>query len=49
MHSKHPTISIVWLKLNLRLEDYEATSTAGNKIEADLEDLALKLSVGKRF
>ena len=30
-------------------EEYEATSTAGNKIEADLEDLALKLSVGKRF
>ena len=30
-------------------ESYSATSDAGNKIEADLEDVALKLSIGKKF
>ena len=30
-------------------ENYEASSAAGNKIEADLEDVALKLSIGKKF
>ena len=30
-------------------ENYSASSAAGNKIEADLEDVALKLSIGKKF
>ena len=30
-------------------EDYEATATAGNKVEAELEDIALKFSVGYKF
>ena len=30
-------------------ESYSASSSAGNKIEADLEDVALKLSIGKKF
>ncbi len=30
-------------------EDYEADSSANNKITAELEDVALKFSVGKRF
>ena len=30
-------------------QDYEATSSGSNKIEAELDDLALKLSIGKTF
>lgn len=30
-------------------ESYEATSSAGQKIEADLEDIAVKLSIGYKF
>ena len=30
-------------------ETYEAVSTAGNKVVADLEDVAAKLSVGYKF
>ena len=30
-------------------ESYSAGATDGNKIEADLEDVALKLSIGKKF
>ena len=30
-------------------EDYEADSSANNKVSAELEDVALKFSVGKRF
>ncbi len=30
-------------------EDYEATATAGNKVEAELEDIAVKFSVGYKF
>mgnify|MGYP001192599475 CR=1 FL=1 len=30
-------------------EDYSADSSAGNKVEAELEDIAAKLSIGYRF
>ena len=30
-------------------EDYEATSAAGNKVEAELEDMAVKFSIGYKF
>ena len=30
-------------------EDYEARSSAGNKVEAELEDIAVKFSVGYKF
>ena len=30
-------------------EDYSADSSAGNKVEAELEDVAVKLSIGYKF
>ena len=30
-------------------EDYEATSSADNKVSAELEDIAVKFSVGYKF
>ena len=32
-----------------KFEDYEATSAAGNKVEAELEDMAVKFSIGYKF
>ena len=32
-----------------KFEDYEATSAAGNKVEAQLEDMAVKFSIGYKF
>ena len=32
-----------------KFEDYEATSAAGNKVEAELEDMALKFSIGYKY